>query len=213
MKLTFTYEREKDILCILNYGKTSFNSQASTKVYEQLISQSGDIPTEKEVSEFIDKYLVMNQVSIEAYLIEYQKDWAIIEEQYTQRAESIFKVSLQNNVTTYLTINNRCPYSIEENLFFASIPAYSMRKTAMHELWHFYTWYAFGIMWEEKIGKQEYNDIKEALTVLLNVECKDLLPEGITDNGYLQHRELRQKILEIWNQEKDIEKLWAILIA
>lgn len=31
----------------------------------------------------------------------------------------------------------------------------------------------------------KYNKIKEALTVLLNIECKDLLPEGVTDNDYV----------------------------
>ncbi len=81
----------------------------------------------------------------------------------------------------------------------------------MHELWHFYTWYRFGL-YEEKIGKQRYNDIKEALTVLLNVECKDLLPEDKQDNGYEQHKELREQILQIWSRDKNIENLWKKIV-
>jgi hypothetical protein len=83
----------------------------------------------------------------------------------------------------------------------------------MHELWHFYTWQVFGREWENKLGKQKYNEIKEALTVLLNVECKNLLPEGITDNGYPQHKELREKIVVEWEKDKNIEKLWGKLVA
>ena len=82
----------------------------------------------------------------------------------------------------------------------------------MHELWHFYTWYSLGIDQEEKLGKQKYNNIKEALTVLLNVECKDLMLEGAYDSGYPQHKELRDKIIELWEKEKNISKLWEQII-
>ncbi len=78
----------------------------------------------------------------------------------------------------------------------------------MHELWHFYTWYGLGIDQEEKLGKAKYNDLKEALSVLLNVECKDLMSEGKHDKGYPQHAELREQILHFWENEKDIRKLW-----
>ncbi len=83
----------------------------------------------------------------------------------------------------------------------------------MHEYWHLYTWYKFGVIWEEKLGKQKYNDIKESLTVLLNIECKDLFPENKKDIGYPQHQELREKIIKIWNETKDIDKLWVELIS
>ena len=83
----------------------------------------------------------------------------------------------------------------------------------MHELWHFYTLYGLGTDQEEKIGKQKYNDLKESLTVLLNVECKNLLPEGVVDMGYTQHQDLRKKILEYWEKDKNIKNLWNYLSA
>ena len=81
----------------------------------------------------------------------------------------------------------------------------------MHELWHFYTWYSLGINQVEKLGKEKYNDLKEALTVLLNVEFRDLLPEGIIDAGYPQHKELRDKILKFWEKDRNIINLWNYL--
>lgn len=83
----------------------------------------------------------------------------------------------------------------------------------MHELWHFYTWYGLGADQEERISKEKYNDLKEALTVLLNVEYKDLLPEGMTDTGYPQHQEIRQRILKYWEKDRNIQNLWNCLVS
>lgn len=79
----------------------------------------------------------------------------------------------------------------------------------MHELWHFYTWSKFGDNEEQKIGVRKYNDMKEALTVLLNIECKHLLPEGVLDMGYPQHQELRNRISELWKKNPDILYVWT----
>lgn len=211
MRVVFEYSREKDVWCLRNYGKTSMNSTFSTKMYELLIEERGGVPSNEDTSIFIDGYLAKNDIDIDVYKNKYQSDWDSIADEYKKIAEGIFKVNITNTVTAYLTINNRSPYSIESNLFFVKVPSESVRKTVMHELWHFYTWHKFGITWEEKIGKEKYNEIKEALTVLLNVECKDLLLEGVFDMGYPQHQELRTKILELWSRERDIEKLWSEL--
>ncbi len=58
------------------------------------------------------------------------------------------------DVAAYLTVNLRCTYSIEENLFFVNLSSETALKTVIDELWHFYTWYKFGKVWEEKIGKE-----------------------------------------------------------
>lgn len=212
MKVIFEYSREKDIWCILNYGKGSLNSSQQTKTYQELVNLYGQNPENKTVSKFIDDYLLNNRLDVQKNTLQHQTDWNNIAQEYQRRAESIFSVILPKDVTAYLTTNNRSPYSIEENWFFVGMLGFSSRKTVMHELWHFYTWYKYGIVWEEKIGKQAYNDIKEALTELLNEECKDLLPEGVIDNGYPQHRELRQKIGDIWRKEKNMDKLWDFLV-
>ena len=90
---------------------------------------------------------------------------------------------------------------------------YVTRKTVMHELWHFYTWYALGVDQEERLGKQKYNDLKEALTVLINIECKDLLKKGVEDKGYPQHQGIRQKILKYWETDRNLKNLWEYLVS
>lgn len=210
MKVTFTYDRKQDVWCLLNYGKGSMNSATRTNVYEQFVSLYGENITEENASKFIDGYMLEHAITIDEYVSQYQKEWDAIANRYADIAERVFGISLHDDVTAYLSINNRCPYSIKENSFFISIPSYAT-KTAMHELWHFYTWYAFGSTWEDTLGKQAYNEIKEALTVLLNVECKELLPEGTEDRGYPQHQELRNKILTLWENNKNIHEVWSAL--
>ena len=82
----------------------------------------------------------------------------------------------------------------------------------MHELWHFYTWYELGSHWVEKLGTSKYNELKESLTVLLNIECGDLLPAGIQDIGYPQHQDLRNKILQYWEKDRNMKNLWNYLV-
>jgi len=211
MKVAFEYDKEKDVWCLLNRGKSSNNSQLPTKVYERLVTSCGENPTPEATATFIDEYIADNGIDVQQYITKYQEDWDTVADEYQKRAEAIFGVFLPNDVKGYLTVNNRCPYSIDKDYFFVSMPTSSARRTTMHELWHFYTWYGLGTTQEEKLGKQKYNDLKEALTVLLNVECRDLMPEGMHDDGYPQHKELREKILQFWAQDRDINKLWTSL--
>ena len=208
MKIKFKYDREKDIDCLLNTGKPTHNSPFPTQEYRQLVSRMGENPDEEKVSLFIDEYLKENKFDVNEYILKYQNDFDEISEEFQKRAEKIFGVSLKDNVTVYLTVNRRLPYNLKENYFFACIGKGIQKHMVMHELWHFYTWYKWGKDWVDKLGFEKYNDIKESLTVLLNVVCRDLLPEGLEDEGYPQHKELREKILKLWAEKPDINYVW-----
>ncbi len=71
----------------------------------------------------------------------------------------------------------------------------------MHLYFHKFYWDSV----EKKLGKEKTSDLKEALTVLLNLEFKDLW--FVEDKGYESHKELRNFIMEKWKEEKDFEKL------
>ena len=208
MKVTFQYNKERDIWCLLNKGKSSNNSNLPTKQYEQLVASYGVNPSVEATSAFIGKYLLDHQINLPEYVARYQKDWDGVAGEYQTRAEGIFGVAPPKDITGYLTINSRCPYNIEGNYFFVTVPTKPSNLTVMHELWHFYTWYGLGVDQEERVGKQKYNELKEALTAILNEECGDLLPEWVRDVGYPQHQELRGEMVEFWKKDKDIKKLW-----
>ncbi len=212
MKVIFDYDKEKDVWCLLNKGKSSNNSSNPTKVYELLVAKYGKNPTGQTTLSFIDEYLVENNVSINAYIEKYSTEWSLVANEYHKRAKAIFSASLPQDVTAYLTVNNRNPYSIADNLFYVTVSRETIRKTVMHELWHFYTWYGLGVDQEEKLGKQKYNTMKEALTTLLNEECGDLMPDGVFDDGYPQHQKLREEVKKLWKEKKDIHRLWNELV-
>ncbi len=212
MQVNFTYNKDKDIWCLLNKGKSSNNSQNPTKQYEQLVAKYGENPTVENVANFVDEYTTENNIDIQKRVADFQKDWESISAEFQKRAEAIFDTLLPNDITAYLTINSRCPYNIQNNFFYVSLQSLQARRIAVHELWHFYTWYGLGADQEKKLGKQKYNDLKESLTVLLNVECEDLLPSGVIDTGYSQHQEIRARILEYWEKDKNIKNLWNYLV-
>ena len=83
----------------------------------------------------------------------------------------------------------------------------SIIKPAVHELWHFYTWYSVGKKLEKELGNVKYNDFNESLTVLLNVECADLMPAGVKDEGYPHHQQMREKIQQAWFENRSIDAL------
>jgi hypothetical protein len=208
MKLNFTYKKDEDVWCLLNKGKTSINSPESTWVYKELVAEVGENPDENSTSDFIDKYLERNNFNPVALAQRYQVAWGNVSAEFYSIAERIFGVSLSKDVTAYLTVNNRCPYNIAESLFFVSISEKVPTRTVMHELWHFYTWEKFGANEELRLGREKYNDLKEALTVLLNVECRHLLPPDELDRGYAKHQVLRTKILELWEQNQNLDHVW-----
>ena len=208
MKITFAYNRDKDIWCLLNKGKSSNNSSNPTSVYQALISKVGTNLNEMSVSAFIDGYMKENNIQPETFITMCEKSFNRIATDFQSVAEKVFGVCLDRNITVYLTINNRCPYNLEEGTFFVSMSKDNPLLTMMHELWHFYTWERFGQESVAQLGSKKYNDLKESLTVLLNTECRHLLSEG-EDKGYPQHQDLRAKILELWKQKNDIEYVWS----
>jgi len=181
MKVNFTYDKSKDVWCLLNKGRSSNNSSKPTKQYELLFERCGENSSEAEVASFIDTYIAENKINVDEYVNEFQSDWDKISADFHGRAQDIFNTELPKGITAFLTINSRCPYNIEEKFFFVSMQETQPRRVAMHELWHFYTWYGLGAEQKEQLGKEKYNKLKESLTVLLNVECSDIYSEGIFD--------------------------------
>lgn len=213
MNLQFSYNRGKDISCLLEYGPGSNNNSNPTKVFEQLIKSEGDNLDRETTSKFIDKYLEEGNYDISEYLEKYQESFDSVGNEFTKIAEKVFDVSVDDDITAYLTINGRCPYNIEKRYFLVTIldkAEYSPNSIAMHELWHFYTWEKYGKEEIEKIGFQKYNAVKESLTVILNLECKGIMNKE--DLGYPQHQEYRREITKLWKEGKDIEYIWEHMV-
>lgn len=209
MNIQFKYDENRDIDCLLSKGPGSMNQPGSkTKTYLALEMFTPDIKNREKVREFVRKYISENKIGPEENCVSMKKDWDQIGRQFEDRAEKIFGVSIPNTIIAYLTITGRYPYNIKENFFYVSTNPINIRWTVMHEVWHFYTWNKFGEKEIGRLGSQKYNDLKEALTVILNHECAPIMQ--IIDPGYPQHQDLRKLIADTWLRTKDINETWKV---
>ncbi|KPJ55610.1 hypothetical protein AMJ49_06730, partial [Parcubacteria bacterium DG_74_2] len=75
--------------------------------------------------------------------------------------------------------------------------------TICHEIFHFqFLYYYANFCRKQGLNKKQIEDLKEALTVLLNIEEFDNIIL-VEDVGYPDHQVLRQKILNIWKKGRD----------
>jgi hypothetical protein len=137
-----------------------------------------------------------------------QEGWNKINNEYFKRLEKIMKKPIcSDNFTGYLTTTGRCSYDYKEKSFFFSFFNSFPQAliTAGHEIMHiqFHNTYWKDI--EKQIGKEKTADLKEALTVLLNIEFRDLWFSE--DKGYEIHQKLRKFISEEWKKNKNFDVL------
>jgi hypothetical protein len=206
MKLNITYTKEKDIENFLK-GLRAVNNRNNTSVMEEFL-RSYDEFTKENLSIFIDKYIKKEKYDIPELIKKAKEQWGAVEDVFIQKCEKMFGVSYPiETITSYFTINNRCTYNIKGGYFFLNVQSNYIPFVIMHELLHFYTWKAFGEdMLANGYDSLKYNAIKESLTVLLNIEFKDLMSDRI-DNGYPQHKEMRDEISELYTQNCSLKEI------
>ncbi len=166
--------------------------------------------SQKESYKIIEEILfnIHNSYLIKVYLNSVSEAWKSIEKEYFKRLSKLTKQSIcSKKFIAYITTTARCPYNKDEKWFminfFSSIP--HTLRTIAHEIMHFqfYKYYFDDV--EKEIEKEKTEDLKEALTVLLNLEFKDLW--FIEDKGYKKHEKLRKFIEKEWKKEPDFEVL------
>lgn len=213
MHITFRYDRTKDADNLFDHRWMANTDERLTRRYQQIVERYGKNPTREDVLAFIDEYIQHNKINTDVIISKFQTQWNPVESEYLRRAKNVFGIELSADITAYLTISGRCPYSIKENYIYVTMMSEYVTRSMIHELWHFFTYHALGPIGMQKLSPPDYFKVQEVLTVLINVECADLLPTGITDTGYPQHAQLRAKVIEMWQQEKDIKKIWRTIAA
>ncbi len=204
MKLHFAYNIDKDIENFIK-GTNATNSKKPTKFQISFSEKYGDNFETEKVKAFIEEQDKVSGFDANKEIVTVEARWKNAEPIFIERVEKLFGISYPASIiTVYLTHNERCTYNIEQNYFFVRIDSEFSNNTIMHELLHFYTWHTFGKkLLDEGLSKLAYNDIKESLTELLNLEFSDLM-NGKRDEGYPQHQEMRAIIKESWLIERKI---------
>ncbi|MFA5070816.1 MAG: hypothetical protein WC511_00405 [Candidatus Pacearchaeota archaeon] len=213
-KVIFQFSKEDDLWNIWDicnskgsYGKSW--KDAVTKNMHEICDDKKYEECEKELLESMKDIHKNKLLDKTANL--FSQAWEGISQEYFYRLEKIMKSPFYTKkINAHLTTADRCPYDPDHNPpsffvnFFWGVP--SALQTAGHELMHiqFHNSKYWKIC-EKEIGKEKTFDLKEALTVLLNLEFKDLWI--MRDMGYPNHTQLRKYIAREWKKEKDFDSL------
>lgn len=217
-KVIFKFNEEKDLWNIwdtCNFKKMygyDFKKDLNKNLKENIIKICRN-KKYKECKNQLRKSMnyIHKNILIKITVRHFNEIWREIEKEYFKRLEKITKRKFQfKKVNAFLTTSPRYPYRPDWRPpafyigFFANIP--HVLSAAGHEIMHIHL---HNTDWwkkvEKEIGYDKTHELKEALTVLLNLEFRDLW--FVTDQGYPVHQELRKFIEKQWKKEKDFDEL------
>ena len=209
-RVKFAFDKEKDAWNIWGTinAPCSYGRNFSDKIDARLIK----IARNKELLQCKDKIIefrkeLYSSGSIEKSIKSLKKAWEKIEGEYFKKLEKITKKPVDFEIKAFITTISKCPYNSQQNWLMVSFLSNlnNALKILGHEIMHlhFHKYYFEDL--SRKIGKEKTHEIKEALTVLLNLEFMDLWDSY--DQGYEAHKELRELIAENWNKTKNFELL------
>lgn len=206
-KVIFKFDKEKDLWN--HWHKSNFKVFSKMSNVEPAIREICSGKEFKECKEELETFLkkIHSSSLIQAQIKSVQEAWNLIEEEFFSRMDNLMKKEFKTDIIGYLTTARICPYNSEEKWFMFSFFSgfLSILETCGHEIMHLYFHEFYWEEIEKQIGKVKTADLKEALTVLLNLEFKDLW--FARDSGHEQHKDLRKFISQEWKKEKDIESL------
>lgn len=151
------------------------------------------------IAKEIDWYYSEKREFLEALADDINRAWAQIEKDFIARIEKVHRQPFVfKEIKGVLSSAQRFGYR-SGKWFAASMfrNKFAAMDTGMHEMMHFmFHKYYQGRCGKEGLNNSQIWDVKEAFTVLLNLEFGDLRFEE--DFGYPQHRELRAVIKQSW---------------
>jgi len=209
-RVIFKFGKERDLR---NIWKTcNFNSDwhdFKKNLDDNLLKIAQDKSFEEckdELKEYYERFHNLELIKI--FEESLQKAWGEINNEFFKRLEKIMKKPIcSEEFIGYITTIGRCPYDPDEKNFMVSL-FYSIPQSLVtigHEIMHIQFHNTYWDQIEKEIGEEKTADLKEALTVLLNVEFKDLWFGK--DRGYDSHQKLRRFIEKEWENEKDFDVL------
>lgn len=207
-KVKFIYDKKEDL-------KNFYNRCNQKIIIEHQIPEGiKDICIGKEFELIEDKLEnetrnIIDEEIISLFILAVQKKWDKINKEFFKRMGKIMNKSFTSETFIGMLIHlNVCGYDPKKNRFQFSIRTpidYVLLNTA-HEIFHiyFHKYFENGIL--EKLGVEKIHELKEALTVILNLDFSDLwFP--FKDKGYANHEKLRAFISNEWEKDKNFEKL------
>lgn len=207
MHITFAYSPSKEAETI-RAGFSSIYNKTPTPFAKEAQAAGIDMTSDNDVVDFVCGKIAREHIDVSGIISDFTHAWKPIEAEAEARFRRIFMTDWDpGEVTAYLTFSSRCPYRVELRYYFVSMVRYPRTpiRTSLHELTHFYTHQLIEPLFPPDQSRDKFNEFKEALSVLLNLEFADLIE--IEDRGYPQHQELRRELQKEWQSGADVYTL------
>ncbi|HEY1074875.1 MAG TPA: hypothetical protein VGE59_04245 [Patescibacteria group bacterium] len=206
MKLTITYDLDKEFDNLQRGLKTVFNPEHQSKLVREMMAAKVNLSSKEEVDKFIAQKIQDENINSQQAAHDIQKKWDKISQSAISRMDKLFATSAPfENITVYLSLNGRCAYNFPERYFFVCFTRPNPIGVMIHELLHFYTHLLIQPYFIEQGEEDKHGEFKEALTVLLNTEFNDVIEEQ--DKGYEKHAESRAWIESNWTKGMTVQEL------
>lgn len=184
---------------------TDWKQRIDKKLQNKLVDKS-----KKQALKFLIPYLknlykkeniCQKKKELQNILNEHQK------EIFSRMQKVTGKKIYRKNFTCFLTTFPRAPYDYHRGYVWLPIiwPKETYIRTFIHELLHFQTYAYWQKRCLQKLTKEQFENLKESLTIILNEEFMDLIIWP--DKGYKMHENLRKRLLQFWQKNKNFNKL------
>lgn len=209
--IEFLFDIEKDLRNIWDTvnNPIKYGHDFSRNIPPSLLNVSRGKTFEESKSELNKINSKFYKSSIIKFFVKVLNDsWSNIEGEYIKRLEKITaKPFAFEKISAFITTIQRCPYNVGENSFmvYCFSNVFDIMRASGHEIFHLHFHKHYWHEVEKELGNQKTHELKEALTVLLNLEFRDLW--FAEDKGYEIHKELREFIRAEWNKDKNFDIL------
>lgn len=149
----------------------------------------------------------MRQLVIKEELQALEECWRKTESRFFKKLEQITqKPIFMKILKCYFTSGFMCPYNDKENWFMVSMwHSIPMNITIIcHEILHLQFLYYYKNYCRGFLSEKQMEDLKEALTFILNTDFNDLILSE--DRGYPVHQKLRKELGKAWPKRKNFQE-------
>lgn len=207
MHLVFRHDFEKEFLN-LQASNRSLNRSHQSDFSKQLEDSGVDINSPESVTEKCREIFSKKGLDVAGKIQFFTRKWEGVEQEAFERLGCLFETDADSSeIAVYLSLNERCSYNSQEGYFFINIFSQEPIMVCLHEILHFFTHKFIKL----DISPQHYNNYKESLTVLLNLEFSDLIEHE--DRGYPQHKKIRDYIAKKYDGNPSVVSLTKTLFA
>ena len=187
----------------LSYG-VDWKTRTSSRLQKKITGKS-----KKAAFKFLLPYIktLYKKYHIERHQLKVQRVFDAYADIIQPRMEKVTgKPLYRQTFTVALTTFPRAPYSVEHGFILSPLQQDNRChiNIFLHELLHFQTIWYFRKENLKRINKDDFEEVKEALTVVLNNTFKDILSQ--LDFGYHVHAFLRSDILSFWKKTRNFRQ-------